>query len=156
MIKLTLSDTEAYFLSMILERCADREDLFETVEDDSESESFDEDFHAAIGDIGNLLHILRGNYSSCDGEYYYNLEHMTRNSEGYILYKGNVVEHYSFDNKGDEYSHLILLKYACELLEKNGIELNMRSVVWRFDEKINEIPECDQESYRQLKRDLGL
>jgi hypothetical protein len=58
MIKIELDDSQAWFLSIILERALANYDLFTTV-DENDDETFDEDFHEEILTIVDKLDALR-------------------------------------------------------------------------------------------------
>lgn len=58
MINLKLDDTQAWFLSTILERALANYDLFTTV-DENDEETFDEDFHEEILSLVDELDALR-------------------------------------------------------------------------------------------------
>ena len=58
MIKIELDDSQAWFLSIILERALANCDLFTTV-DENDEETFDDDFHDEILSIACKLDALR-------------------------------------------------------------------------------------------------
>jgi len=67
--------------------------------------------------------------------YLHDIEHMTRDHEGYIYYKGIHVEHYDRDYVYSEAAkhELTELKRRCEFLERKGVEVSCGSVVWGWD-----------------------
>jgi len=64
--------------------------------------------------------------------YLHGIEHITRDHEGYIYYKGIHVEHYDRDwvYSEDAKNNLLELKRRCEFLERKGIEVSCNSVTW--------------------------
>lgn len=58
MIKLELDESQAWFLSVILERALDNYELFTTV-DENDEETFDDDFHNEILSVADKLDALR-------------------------------------------------------------------------------------------------
>jgi len=72
--------------------------------------------------------------------YLHDIEHLTRDHEGYIYYKGNHVEHYDRDYVYSEEAknNLLELKRRCEFLEQKGIAVSSGSAVWRWDEHADE------------------
>jgi hypothetical protein len=67
--------------------------------------------------------------------YLHDIEHITRNYEGYIYYKGIHVEHYNRDYVYSEAAkqELIELKRKCEFLERKGVEISYNNVIWGWD-----------------------
>lgn len=59
MIKLELCDTQAWFLTQILDNAIDNYDLFNTV-DENDNETFDNEFHEEILNIRDTLLKIRG------------------------------------------------------------------------------------------------
>lgn len=61
------------------------------------------------------------------------IEHLTMDHEGYVYWKGQHVEHYSFRDRDDELAAAEELAARCRWLEANGIEVTVTSAVWRWD-----------------------
>lgn len=61
------------------------------------------------------------------------VEHLTRDHEGYVYWKGQHVEHYSFDDAAAELAAAQELAARCRWLEARGIEVNVTSAVWQWD-----------------------
>jgi hypothetical protein len=57
-IQLELDETEAWFLTQILDNSLDNYELFTTVDDDDD-ETFDEDFHSEVKSIRDKLLTIR-------------------------------------------------------------------------------------------------
>lgn len=74
--------------------------------------------------------------------YYYDVEHMIKDGQGYIYYKGKHVEHFSYRNtqadRAREKADLLALKARCELLEKKGIEVDAATAVWEVEKYLTE------------------
>ena len=72
--------------------------------------------------------------------YLHDIEHITRDHEGYIYYKELHVEHYDRDWVGSEdaKNSLLELKRRCEFLERKGIEVSSGSAVWGWDNYADE------------------
>lgn len=63
------------------------------------------------------------------------LEHITRDGEGYIYWKGTHVEHYSFSGDGrfeEEMAACLDLKARCEHLESIGVRVSCSSAIWKY------------------------
>lgn len=63
------------------------------------------------------------------------LEHITRDGEGYIYWKGTNVEHYSFngdDRFEQEMAACLDLKARCEHLESIGVRVSCSSAIWKY------------------------
>jgi len=69
--------------------------------------------------------------------YLHDIEHITRDHEGYIYYKGIHVEHYDRDYvySEDAKNELLELKRRCEVLESKGIEVSFVKVIWAWEEQ---------------------
>ena len=65
----------------------------------------------------------------------HDIEHITRDHEGYIYYKGLHVEHYSHDYVYSEAAknELSELKRRCEFLERKGVEVSSNNVIWGWE-----------------------
>jgi len=64
--------------------------------------------------------------------YLHDIEHITRDHDGYIYYKGIHVEHYDRDwvYSEDAKNSLLELKRRCEFLERKGMEVSCGNAVW--------------------------
>jgi len=68
--------------------------------------------------------------------WFHGIEHMTRDHEGYIYWKGKHVEHYSFygpkawEEEGKEAQELAR---RCRHLESIGVEVNYSHAVWTWE-----------------------
>lgn len=63
------------------------------------------------------------------------LEHLTRDWDGYIYWKGQHVEHFSFsgdDRFEKEMAACLELKARCEHLESIGVRVACNTVIWRY------------------------
>lgn len=62
------------------------------------------------------------------------VEHMMRDHEGYVYWKGQQVEHYSFrDDTEGELAALTELAARCRWLEANQIPVTSVSAIWNWD-----------------------
>jgi hypothetical protein len=64
--------------------------------------------------------------------WYHGIEHMTKDHEGYIYWKGVEVEHYSFDDYEKADAAAKELAGRCRFLESKGIEPTCRRVIWEW------------------------
>jgi hypothetical protein len=86
--------------------------------------------------------------------YLHDIEHITRDHEGYIYYKGIHVEHYDHDyvySEDAKYS-LMELKRRCDFLERKGVDVSNGSVIWGWD---NHSGEYGAERQKELDALLG-
>lgn len=83
--------------------------------------------------------VISGQYKQ---PFLHGVEHMTQDHEGYILFKGNAVEHYSspWSHSLDARNSLIKLQQQCLFLEsKNIIPDSMNAVwLWKYDNEFGE------------------
>lgn len=86
--------------------------------------------------------------------YHYGVEHITKDVEGFIYYKGIHVEHFSHRDSEQERKATLYLKKCCELLERNNIEVNSSSAVWAFDRYLLTMSEDDQKEYQDYQKEL--
>ena len=93
-----------------------------------------------LSDVGmkrfNTLHqeVMAGTYTP---PWLHGVEHITKDHEGYVYYKGKSVEHFSFgENSAGEKAAAENLQKKCKLLESRGVQINTTNAVWRFDEVI--------------------
>jgi hypothetical protein len=64
------------------------------------------------------------------------VEHLTRDHEGYIYWKGIQVEHFSFSGKGcqeREKAAAEELARRCRILESKGIPVSCAHAIWKWD-----------------------
>jgi len=66
--------------------------------------------------------------------WYHGIEHLTKDHEGYIYWKGQQVEHYSFTDYDKAHTAALELAERCKHLEKIGIEVNTTNAVWIWEE----------------------
>lgn len=66
--------------------------------------------------------------------WFHGVEHVTRNHEGYVLWKGIAIEHFSSPYAASEEAALNVRELArrCLILEGKGITPNTNSVIWRW------------------------
>ena len=66
--------------------------------------------------------------------WYHNIENLTQDQEGFIYWKGEHVEHYSFQDyeKADEEAHE--LSRRCKILESRGIKPTAITAIWKWEE----------------------
>lgn len=89
-------------------------------------------------EVFDKLHeqVMSGTYDKSK-VYYYGVEHMTKDGQGYIYYKGNQVEHYSCRNSVEEFSALKRLQARCVLLEAKGIEVDTATAVFEIEKYLS-------------------
>jgi len=62
-------------------------------------------------------------------QWFHGQEHLTRDGQGYVYWKGKSVEHYSFRNRVDEAKAARKLAENCRRLEANGFPVNGRTAI---------------------------
>jgi len=67
--------------------------------------------------------------------YLHGIEHITRDHDDYIYYKGIYVEHYNpgYVYSEDAKNNLLELKRRCEFLESKGIEVSAVTAIWDWE-----------------------
>ncbi|MBA7610955.1 hypothetical protein ES703_18169 [subsurface metagenome] len=73
--------------------------------------------------------------------WFHGIEHLSNDHNGYVRWKGNVVEHYTFDNYDEEEESAVELAERCRILESNGIEVTMGNAIWLWEEKYAHLKE---------------
>ncbi|MBN3869540.1 hypothetical protein [Nostoc sp. JL33] len=68
--------------------------------------------------------ILVGDYQ----EYFHSIEHLTVDHEGYIYWKGKVIEHYSFQDYEEEKKAAEQIAAKCRYLESINVEVSWSTV----------------------------
>jgi hypothetical protein len=88
--------------------------------------------------------VISGEYKQ---PFFHDVEYMTQNHEGYILFKGKEVEHYSIPwaYSADAKNSLIKLQMQCLFLESKGITPSPSSCVWHwnFDDEYGEYKKAE-------------
>ncbi len=65
------------------------------------------------------------------------IEHLTRDHEGYVYWKGSHVEHYSFGSKYEEEKKAAKeLARRCRILESRGIKPTCNTAVWLWKDEL--------------------
>lgn len=66
--------------------------------------------------------------------WFHGVEHITRNHEGYVLWRGKPIEHFSGDYAGSDEAATYVKELArrCAILEARGINPDTNHVVWRW------------------------
>lgn len=84
--------------------------------------------------------VMAGTYDKSK-DYYYGVEHMTKDNTGYIYYKGMCVEHFSYRNaeadRANELLALKRLKARCELLEQKKIEIHIGTAILQVEKYLS-------------------
>ena len=62
----------------------------------------------------------------------YGIEELTKDGQGYILWKGHEVEHYSFRSEENERPAAEKLAGRCRHLEALGVPVNISTAVWSW------------------------
>jgi len=77
-------------------------------------------------------------YQNVQGGYvrpwFHGIEHLTRDHEGYVYWKGIHVEHYSYRDKDKEKAAAMELAERCRHLESIGVEVTTGNVIFRWEE----------------------
>lgn len=60
-------------------------------------------------------------------ESFHGIENLTRDSQGYVAWKGKVIEHYSFHDKEKERMAAEALSERCRAAESKGFPINVRT-----------------------------
>lgn len=87
-----------------------------------------------LNDIGTMaferLHnsVADGSYMA-DQHWFHGIEHLTRDHQGYVYWKGRRVEHYSFSDKENEAKAARGLAEKCRQLEANNFPVNGRTAI---------------------------
>ena len=78
-----------------------------------------------------LLADVRKGYTK---PWFHGVEHITRNHEGYVLWRGKPIEHFSGDYAGSDEAATYVKELArrCAILEAQGITPDTNHVVWRW------------------------
>lgn len=76
--------------------------------------------------------VIEGRYEK---PWLYSIEHLTHDHEGYVYWKGTVVEHYSFGwgSRAQFEAAARNLAQRCRHLEAIGIEVNTTTAIWHWD-----------------------
>lgn len=61
--------------------------------------------------------------------WFHNIEHLVRDHEGYVYWKGQRIEHYSFRNYRRERDAAIELAKKCRLMEQRGLQVNLMNLM---------------------------
>lgn len=69
--------------------------------------------------------------------WFHGVEHITRNHEGYVLWRGNPIEHFSGDYAWSDEAATYVKELArrCAILEARGINPDTNHVVWRWTDE---------------------
>ncbi|HEX2842135.1 hypothetical protein [Hyphomicrobium sp.] len=78
-----------------------------------------------------LLRQVRDGYVK---PWFHGVQHITRNHEGYVFWRGVAIEHYSSDYAASDESeaHVRELARRCVLLEGKGITPSTNTVIWKW------------------------
>jgi len=61
-------------------------------------------------------------------EYFHNIQHLTKDHEGYIYWKDKVIEHYSFQNYEEEKKAAEQIAAKCRYLESINVEVSWNTI----------------------------
>lgn len=75
-----------------------------------------------------LKNVKAGEYQK---QWMYGIEGLARESDGYITWRGTVVEHFSYRNIEDERNSALELAETCRSLEERGLPVTSGTAVWR-------------------------
>lgn len=81
-----------------------------------------------------LLQQVRTGYTK---PWFHGVEHVTRNHEGYVLWKGVIVEHFSSSYAASTEAAYAVQELArrCLILEGKGITPSTNNVIWKWHEQ---------------------
>lgn len=65
----------------------------------------------------------------------YGVEHLTKDHAGYIYWKGQEVEHYSYRNYEEGKAAAEELGRRCAILEAEGKKVNTENAIWLWEER---------------------
>ena len=86
---------------------------------------------AAFAELFNF--VTEGQYVK---PWLHRIEHLTRNHQGYVFWKGREVEHYDspwcYSQAAKEQAEEVARR--CRLLEEHGIQPTSGPVIWRWEE----------------------
>ena len=93
--------------------------------------------NGALNDYGrelfNEIHTTIKEIGKPPVEWLHDIEHMTRDQEGYVYYKGKQIEHFDYWNE-ESYVKLaeatVRLAKICAYYETNNIPITTTTVVW--------------------------
>jgi len=68
--------------------------------------------------------------------WFHGVEHVTRNHEGYVLWRGKPIEHFSGDYAISDEAAIYVNELArrCAILEAQGVTPDTNHVVWRWND----------------------
>jgi hypothetical protein len=100
--------------------------------------------------------VMTGTYDK-QKVYLFDVEHITKDHEGYIYYKGHHIDHFSYyDNWEGEWEATLQAARICALLEQKGHPINSITYCWRVEEYLTkeEIEKCNdvKAELEQLKQ----
>ena len=85
------------------------------------------------------------NFVPYDKRPFHDIEHLTKDSEGYVYWKGIQVDHYDYDFWGkegwQEKEKVAAQELAgrCRLAEEHGIKPTTTSIVWKWEKTLAKI-----------------
>ena len=68
--------------------------------------------------------------------WYHGIEHLRKDHQGYVYWKGVQVEHYSFKKYEEAHTAALGLAERCRTLERLGIDVSLRNVIWQYEELV--------------------
>jgi hypothetical protein len=74
--------------------------------------------------------IAKGEYETSGAHWHLGIRHLTKSGNGYVSWKGKIVEHYSFGNIDQERLAAEKLAKYCEMLDAKGFPVNMRTATF--------------------------
>ena len=88
---------------------------------------------AGKGAFAALLASVRSGYVK---PWFHGVEHVTRNHEGYVLWRGKPIEHFSGDYAISDEAAIYVNELArrCAILEAQGVTPDTNHVVWRWND----------------------
>ena len=68
--------------------------------------------------------------------WFHGIQHLSRDHEGYVYWKGKHVEHYSYQNREEECAAAHRLAARCRMLESKGFPVNSRTAISDMFEQV--------------------
>lgn len=81
----------------------------------------------------NQLYIQATSDAGYSRPWFQGIEFLTQDLQGYIYWKGQLVEHYSFDDRVEEKLAAEELARRCKLLEERSQPVNMTTAVYKWE-----------------------
>lgn len=78
--------------------------------------------------------VIAGEYVRSQDRWMHGIEHLTQDNDGYVLWRGARIEHYSFSDRTAERAAAMKLAERCRSLEARGIPVNWHTATSKIFE----------------------